>query len=480
MNVNHNTDPLVLGAFPKAAIEQANAAKHVRISSRLSRRLDLRGKTVFTFGETSSDAPEYAFSLYKTAYGWQLGVHAADVCEYVCDNSPLDLEARRRRATVKNGFVKSEMLPDSISKELCALVPNADKLCLSVLMDINNNGELVSMQFEESVVRVSAHCIFSEMDQFALARDASSVMALRDKYNPLIAPLTDMYELAAVLYNNRRENGGLDCTVFRRIYERDESGRVVSFRRESEPDSRAMIREIGYFASVTIGEYMYKNKLPCIFIGNESVPESALDYIEQLLQIDNSGKTLDERAAIVSDLAKGSQYYSFICEVLHQSLPCAEYSDSPKVNTLCMSDKVVSFVRPLSRYASLLTHRILKTNIAAGNNPKNLNITKYRRIVAETTVEANRAERFVYETEKRFYNIAALEYLEHSGVTTLLGFPLYRDESGSVPVLLECGVRAIIPSSEAEGYTFDAAKEAEFEIIALGTEFEPTIVKPII
>ena len=110
----------------------------------------------------------------------------------------------------------------------------------------------------------------------------------------------------------------------------------------------------------------------------------------------------------------------------------------------------------------------------------NLNITKYRRIVAEATVEANKAEQFVFEAEKRFYNIAALEYLEHSGITNLNGFPLYRDESGSVPVLLECGIRAIVPSSEAEGYTFEAAKKAEFEIIALGTEFEPTIVKPII
>ncbi len=480
MNISPITDPLVLSIFPKAAIEQANAAKRIRTASMFSRRLDLRGKTVFTFGDDASSTPEHAFSIYKNDNGWQLGVHVADVCEYVCENSPLDLEARRRRATINNGFVKSDMLPDAISKELCALKIDNDRPCVSVLLDINNKGELVSANFEESVVRVSAHCVFSEMDQFAITHDTSAVMALRDKYIPLLETLTEMYELAAILCSKRRERGGLDCTVFRRVYERDDNGKIISFRRESEPDSRAMIREIGYFASVAIGEYMYEHKLPCIFIGNESVPEATLNYIEELLHIDNSDKSADERAAKIADLAKGSQYYGFICEALHQSLPCAEYSDSPRVNTLCVSDKVVSFVKPVSRYSSLLTQRILKTNIAAGNNPKNLNINKYRRMVADAAKEANNAEKFVYETEKRFYNIAALEYLEHGNITVLSGFPLYREESGNVLVLLECGISAVIPSSEAENYSFGAAKEAQFEIIALGTECEPTIVKPII
>ena len=96
MNTNEN---IILGEFPKAVLDQATAAARIRPASFLANRLDLRGKTIFAFAETVNSPAECAYSLYRKDFGWQLGIHVADVCEYVCEGSPLDTEARKRRAT---------------------------------------------------------------------------------------------------------------------------------------------------------------------------------------------------------------------------------------------------------------------------------------------------------------------------------------------------------------------------------------------
>ena len=97
---------------PKRVLEQAVAAQRIRPSAQTAIRLDLRSKTVITFTEAPNTVAECAYSLYKQGNGWQLGIHIADVSEYVCEGSPLDEEARKRRGSVRNsGNYDREMLP---------------------------------------------------------------------------------------------------------------------------------------------------------------------------------------------------------------------------------------------------------------------------------------------------------------------------------------------------------------------------------
>lgn len=464
--------------FPKAVTEQAAVAAKIKPSAYLPKRLDLRGKTILSFGDSVNGFSECALSLYKTAQGWQLGVHVADVAEYVCEGSPLDTEARRRRASVHNGFATANMLPESVTRDMCNLAPQGDKLALSVLLDIDTKGQLISVKFEESVIQVAARCIYRELDEYGLAQDASSVMMLRDKYLPYTGILADMYELAAMFCNKRLEKGALDCPVFVRNFKRNEEGKAISFSLISEPDSRAMVREIGYFAAEAIGNYMYKNQLPCIFVGQETLDCTAISYLRKLLGIEALDCDDNTITSEIISRAKGSPYYDFVCDALSLGMPCPQFSTSPIYNAHCASDKVVSFVRPATRYADLLTQRAIKTTIAASGSAKNININRQRAIINAAAEEANNAEKFVYSSRRRFYNLTAREYLENCGEHVFNGFPLLRDESGAIPVLLCCGAQAIIPSEYAN-ITFEAGKIAEFEIIAIGTEEEPTIVKPI-
>lgn len=472
---------IIPSEFPKEVIEQAAAARKLRPSSYLSKRLDLRSKTVITFAEEGDKLSECAVSLYRMGGNtWQLGFHVPDVAEYVCEGSPLDLDARRRHAAVHNGFTEYDLFPDTITYDVCNLAVGRDRLALSVFLDIDSNGRLVSVNFDESVIHVAECCIYSEIDQLGLAEEVSSVISLREKYSPLMGILLDMYELAALFCADRRERGGLDCTVFRRIFENDKERRIVGFRYEHEPDSKAMVRELSYFAADAVGKFMADNKLPCIYIGQDTIDPSGLELLSRLVGLkDNSGDSF-MRASKIADLAKGSPYYEFVCEALGRELPCSKFSDKPIFNSVVATDHLVSLTHPVTRYSALLTQRMLKASIAASGDPKNINLNKYRKIAKSAAIEATKVEDFLYSIRNEYFDVATREYIEYSGHNVFSGFPLTRHESGSLSILMVCGVNAVMPGEYADGFDFSVGASYNFEVIALGTDDEPMLVKPLV
>ena len=465
--------------FPKEAVEQTVQAAKIKASSYLSRRTDLRSKELFAFVSSPQENAECAFSLSKTRDGWQLGVHVADVCEYVVENSPLDVAVAKRSARINNGFSKSEMLPDILVNDICNLAKDEEKLALSVFLDISPDGELQNIKFEESVLKNGIICLYDEVEQILLTQEASAVHSLRKKYSAYFDSFGDMYELAAIFCGRRLSRLGLDCTNYSRVYSLDDEGKITSCRLVAEPDSRAMVREIGYFVAEAVGEFMLKKNLPCIFNGKKSIPQYALDYLSNLVELETEETAPEKLAAMIAEKAKGNRHYPFVCMALSESLPASEHSVSPTFNAFCGCDHIVSFFHPATKYTDLLIQRILKTCIAAKGETANLNLNRQKKAVCSAADAMNKAEEFIYNTQKHFARESALELLENSTDEEFYGFPLYLDESGAVPVVLECGLKAIVPKEYAENFDFLPGHEARFQIIALGTNEEAVVVKPV-
>ncbi len=475
----NSTENILFGEFPKNVIDQANAAARIRTSAFVSYRSDLRGKTVFAFADTPETPTESAYSLYRKGMGWQLGIHIADVCEYVCEGSPLDAEARKRKASVRGNKTKSEMLPAPIVQDLCNFTKNGDKLAISVLMDLDEEGNVENIELDESVIRISGMCVYNEIDQLQTASDDSAVMLLREKYSPFKNILDDMYELAAKFCMRRIQRGGLDCTRFYRVYLRDEQGKIVAFKRQSEPDSRAMLREIGYFAAECLGEYMLKKKLPCIFNGRSAIAKATLDYLSELVGVGNSADNSAYRVAQIAETAKGTPYYGFVCDAISAWIPCASFSNQPIDNFFCACDHVVSFFNPVTHYTDLLIQRTLKTAIAAGS-AQNLNLNKQKKIVLETTDEANSAERFIFKARKQFASAAAIEYITNNIKDNFVGFPIETNQNGEVVVMLECGIIGTVPTEYTADFKYKKAQPSEFEVVSINSGENTVLLKPVI
>ena len=451
--------------FPAEALKQAAVAGNVRMSSYLSNRLDLRGKTILSFGETPEKHCECAISVYRKDDGcWQLGLHVSDVDEYVCEGSPLDEEAKKRCGTVRNGFAEIEMLPPVIVNDVCDLQVGKDRLAISAFMDISSDGELESISFEESVIRVAEKCLYDEIEHLGITNDKSSVYALHEKYSPYMNIILDMYELAAIFCSKRRDRGGLDCTVFRRNFERKDNG-TLGFSYDQEPDSRAMVRELGYFAAEAVGRYMFERNLPCIYIGQEALDVAALDFLATVVGTANNSAEGHLRMSEIADCAKGSPFYGFVCTAIRRALPCSSFSDKPIFNSAGATDHLVSFIHPATKYSSLLTLRMIKQGILASGDVKNLNLNKYRQIASSAAIQATEAEAAVCGVKKRYFISAAEEYVENNLESLHKGFPFRVHENGSVSVMLICGLIASVPSEYARDCDFVIGAAYDFEII---------------
>ena len=465
--------------FPSNVLEQAAIAGRIRTSSYLAKRSDLRGKIVFSFSENNNSPAEYAFSLYPNGRGWKLGVHVADVAEYACEGSPMDKEARARIAAFNDGSSVEEMLPENIRYDLCNLATSGDKLALSVFMDIDSKGNVIDVTFEESVIQISANCIYGEIDQLGLTTDTSSVMSLRNKYAPILDTVIDMYEIAATYCANRRDRGGLDCTNFKRVYESDKTGKIISFNRVPESDSRAMIREIGYLTAEAVGRFMCEHNIPAIFNGRNPVDQNILNLLVNLLGINTNETDPAKITDLIAEEAKGKDYYDFVCDVLKNSVPRPVYSAAPIYNSLCASDKIVSFFTPASNYTNLLVLQVLKTVAKAKGDPSNLNLNRFHKTIREVCDLSNKLAVNFEKTINLYAKLNALKYIKDSKETQFKGIAVKRIDSGEIIVALECGARVLIPLEYAQNYNLDGCKQEFFSVITLGDENAPTYVKPI-
>ncbi len=465
--------------FPEKALEQAANAKKIRTSAYLTKRNDLRGKTIFAFSESADTPSEYAFSVSKLNGGWMVGIHIADVCEYVPQNSPLDLEARERCSYIRNGYQSIPMLPKEISHELCNFSLKEDKLAISIYLEIRPSGKLESIRFEESIIAPCCTCVYSELDRLRITSDSSAVMSLRKKYANFNEAFEDMYEMAALFCVDRLKRKGLDCDNISRVYRRNGEGKIDSYELAKEPDSRVMVREILYFAAQAIGEYMHEKGLPCIFSGRKTIPLFMLYDLKDLVGLTDNVEDPEILASLIAEKAKGTDKYDFVCDTLASCLPAAQYSVNPINNFFCGSDKIITLFTPVTKYAHLLMQRMLKHIIEAKGEAYNLNINRMRNMMEAPIEKLNKCEDYLHSARRSFRMDCAFEYLECNRAKQHKGYVLYKDNGGSYHAVLLSGSMAIIPAEFTQDIELEPAKLYNFEVYILDKEKNEVLLKPI-
>src|SRR5437660_2420673 len=144
------------GEFPKDVLEQAERISEQVKARQLEEREDLRKEFIVTIDPDDARDFDDAIQVEKTKSGWRLGVHIADVVDYVEPGSALDREARQRGNSVYLPDRVIPMLPERLSNGVCSLNPGVDRLTRSVFIHFEKNGVAKSARFARSVIR-SAH-----------------------------------------------------------------------------------------------------------------------------------------------------------------------------------------------------------------------------------------------------------------------------------------------------------------------------------
>ncbi|MCI6886720.1 MAG: ribonuclease R, partial [Lachnospiraceae bacterium] len=212
--------------YPPEVMQQVSRIPDEITGADMAGRRDLRGwQTVTIDGEDAKDLDD-AITISREDYGYKLGVHIADVSNYVTEGSPLDQEALKRGTSVYLADRVIPMLPHKLSNGICSLNAGTDRLALSCIMEIDPQGRVQGHEIVESVIRVDRRMTYTAVNAIVTERDES----VMQEYEGFVEMFDLMKELADILREKRRQRGSIDFDFPETKVILDERGRAVDIR----------------------------------------------------------------------------------------------------------------------------------------------------------------------------------------------------------------------------------------------------------
>lgn len=327
-------------------------------------RLDLRQKCIFTIdGETARDFDD-AVSIEKNENGnFVLGVHIADVSHYVTHASPLDNEAYGRGTSVYLPDRVIPMLPEKLSNGICSLNPDVDRLTISVFMEINDKGEVLSHSIQKSVIRSKFRMTYEKVN--AILEDGEEA----GDYLPFIDTLKSMENLAQILHNRRVKRGSIEFDFPEIKILTDENGEPSEVTSYIRGVSNKMIEEFMLVANETVAEFAFWSEIPFVYRVHEAPSEEKISAFNLFLKpfglsikgkIDKDNPVKPKALEQIMDKVKDTPEERIVAKNMLRSLMKAEYSHENNGHFGLAAKYYCHFTSPIRRYPDLVIHRILK------------------------------------------------------------------------------------------------------------------------
>jgi len=351
-------------AFPEDVLAEAEKLPAEVAQKDLRQRQDLRDLVTFTIDSDDAKDLDDAVSLQPTDDGWRLGVHIADVGNYVHEGTALDREALRRGTSVYLVDRVIPMLPERLSNGLCSLLPQQDRLALSVFIDVDAAGRRVRHQLQESIIRTRARLSYSGVNLTLEGQPPEP------QYEELMPILFGMARLKDILRRRRRERGAIDLDVSDFKVRLGEDGKPVAIERRERTEADQLIEEFMLQANEAVAEIATRQNLPFLYRVHEEPDPEKLEILRGLLArfgyhiASGNGKKLHPRALQdVLARVEGRPEQHLVNAVVLRSMARARY-DTAAIGHFGLSTPLYShFTSPIRRYPDLVIHRILKEHL---------------------------------------------------------------------------------------------------------------------
>ncbi|MCH3965149.1 MAG: ribonuclease R [Clostridium sp.] len=388
------------------------------------RREDLRDLTIVTIdGEDAKDLDD-AVSLERLPNGnFYLGVHIADVSNYVKDKSPLDREALRRGTSVYLIDRVIPMLPKKLSNGICSLNPKIDRLTLSCLMEINDTGKVIDHKIVESIIRTSERMTYTDVTKILEGED-ERVMG---RYGYLVSTFKLMEELAKILYKKRMLRGAVDFDFTECSIKLDELGRPVEIKPAERGISNHIIEEFMLVCNETIAEHMFWTNMPFVYRIHEDPDEEKLMHFNEFVH--NLGYTIKWGQEVnpkvlqgILEKVKGQKEETVVSTLLLRSMKQARYSPKCTGHFGLAAKYYCHFTSPIRRYPDLIIHRIIKEFINGKLDEKEIKSLDVK--VDYAARQSSEMERIAQDAEREVDDLKKAEYMskrigeEYNGIVS--------------------------------------------------------------
>lgn len=397
--------------FPDMVMRQAERTPEEPDAKDYAGRKDLRDwMTVTIDGDDAKDLDD-AITLRKTEDGYELGVHIADVSEYVTEHSPLDEEALTRGTSVYLVDRVIPMLPHRLSNGICSLNQGTDRLALSCIMQINEKGNVVHHEITETVIRVDRRMSYANVNKILEQNDE----AVKQEYAEFLPMFYQMKELADILRKKRDKRGSIDFDFPETQIILDEKGFPVDIRPYERLTANKIIEDFMLLANETVAEDYFWQELPFVYRTHES-PDP--DRIRKLgILVSNFGYCLKANPENIHpkefqkllERISDSPEEAMISRLTLRSMKQAKYSTICYGHFGLATHYYCHFTSPIRRYPDLQIHRIIKENLHGKLSDKR--ITHYEKILPEVSESCSKLERRADEVEREVEKMKKVQYM---------------------------------------------------------------------
>ncbi len=405
--------------FPTEVLAQAQEISQMTVTEEdLAHRLDLREEPIFTIDSADAKDLDDAVSARKTAEGYTLGVHIADVSHYVKAGTPMDLEAFRRGTSVYFADRVIPMLPEALSNGVCSLNAGTEKLTFSALMDFDQEGNMIDYRFEKTVINSQVRGVYSEVNAI-LAGTASK--ELLDKYAPVMESLQTAKELADILAANGKARGQMDLTSDEIKFVLDEDGICVDILPRTQGASEEMIEQLMVAANCAAAKASLKARIPFLYrVHEHPSPDRVLELCDLLERLGVPCKELTRGNPEAKDFAavlnrvKGTGKESVVNQRILRTMDKARYDHRELGHFGLALAEYSHFTSPIRRYPDTSIHRIL-SGLVRGADPEDLG-KRYRTFAEEAAAESSKTEVRAVTGERDAEDCYTAEYMrQHLG-----------------------------------------------------------------
>ena len=399
--------------FPEKVLNQAERVAKAVTTADMAGRKDVRSwQTVTIDGDDAKDLDD-AITLTKEGDRYILGVHIADVTNYVQENSALDREALKRGTSVYLADRVIPMLPRVLSNGMCSLNAGEDRLALSCIMTIDAKGNVIDHQIAETVVNVDERMSYTSVKKILEDRDEAEC----ERYHDLIPMFELMKELSHILRERRHRRGAIDFDFPEAKIILNESGEPVDIKAYDRNVATKIIEDFMLVANETVAEDYFWQEIPFVYRTHDKPDSEKIAKLSTF--INNFGYTLHIGADEVhpKELQKllmkvdGTDEESLISRLTLRSMKQARYTTACTGHFGLAANYYCHFTSPIRRYPDLQIHRIIKENIRGRMNDNRRE--HYEAILDAVAKQASETERRAEEAERETVKLKKCEYMSN-------------------------------------------------------------------
>ena len=431
--------------FPEGVINELKSVPEVIDEEDTVGRLDLRGEQTITIDSESAKDLDDAITISKEDGMYHLGVHIADVSQYVTENSPLDKEALKRGTS--NYLIDSviPMLPHELSNGICSLNQGTDRLAMSCIMDITPKGEVKGHRIAETVINVDRRMTYTnvqrvndaiaayagpkaELFEKLLDKDvkigslkfteelAPEILETLDEYRDFAEMFDLCLELSDILRNRRHKRGSIDFDIPECEIIVDEKGKPVEIKPYDRNRATKIIEDFMLAANETVAEDYFWQELPFVYRTHDTPDPEKITKLG--IFINNFGYTIKmgqedihpKELQKLLEKIEGTDEEALISRLTLRSMKQAKYTTTCDGHFGLASKYYCHFTSPIRRYPDLQIHRIIKENLRGKLNEKRIN--HYNKILNDVAFMSSKCERRADEAEREVQKLKKIEFME--------------------------------------------------------------------